>query len=245
MQLNATLQPPFTEVSPDSEWEVMNTPSDSEDTSSYTTADEGEEEMPIQTITEHELWRHQILSGERTAWDIKNERARQFKDADSTVRDWYEKDPTRDRLLSAITQRKELITEYKLDLHIIKAAHDDYYEWLSEMAQAERSQQYTEMEKRNKAFKKYLSQVISYLRQQKEALEDDVTELMQENDVSKIDHPRHKELTWTACYTNNCLVHYAAKTDSGYWPTAQIPVYWDKACTREGIRIPARQTSKN
>lgn len=58
--------------------------------------------------------------------------------------------------------------------------------------------------------------------------ENKLKKLREEENVARIDHPRHVELAWSLCYTDSCTIHSSSKIGSGYWPKKIKPVYWER-----------------
>jgi hypothetical protein len=99
-----------------------------------------------------------------------------------------------------------------------------------------RSQQYQDKLSANIDYQSYLEAEEARLRREKHELQSEIETLRREENVARIDHPRHKELAWSACYTDSCKVHYSSKEGSGYWPRAKTPVYWPGTSAISGDR---------
>ncbi|KFZ19859.1 hypothetical protein V501_00440 [Pseudogymnoascus sp. VKM F-4519 (FW-2642)] len=66
---------------------------------------------------------------------------------------------------------------------------------------------------------------------------------LQTQDASRIDHPWHKFVPWSQCYTQECLQHYLEKTDHAHFPSGQRPVYYDWEAMK-GILAKRRSTGQ-
>jgi hypothetical protein len=234
MQLNATLQG----LEDTSQWEgsqgfeVVNYEEEVTESSS-------DESSFISEITETEYMKIQILSGTKTAQTLDEANAQRFHEKQKQIEKEYDEGPqTYDRVLQAVRTGFGLLLERKTFVYNLGQA---IAKQIREATDAEgltikRSQQYQDRLSMNIDYQSYLEAEETRLRKEKEEIQAEIETLRREENVARIDHPRHRELAWSACYTDSCEVHYSSKEGSGYWPRTKTPVYWPGASENLGNR---------
>jgi hypothetical protein len=86
-----------------------------------------------------------------------------------------------------------------------------------------RSQQYQDVLSANTDYLPKLEREMTFLAEEIARIGREIEE---KDNVARADHPKHGQLTWSACYHDSCKYHYQAKMECGYFPSRQIPVYW-------------------
>jgi hypothetical protein len=193
--------------------------------------EEPESDEPEQ-LYEEEYWLEEITAGNAKAEDLR-------KSADDKYleRERYHSTQFQRRLgenpsseLSLIRQcyyeaRIENLSDYVFKLAVLCNAIQRQKEGLAHK-ETRRSQQYQDNLAANLEYEEELKRNLQETRFTRQELYEDLRKSKEDDNVARIDHPRHKELTWSACYTNSCITHYSSKSDSGFWPRRRLPVYW-------------------
>lgn len=240
------------------DWNVINwepeasEPSDPEARSETLSAQEESEGEILEEMSEEDLLQLQILSGERSAlqWadilETRHEKAIQELEKQYLINGWPPAEKGNE-MLELLTRTLELEIDFKLKLFYVKEAVETQIKQATTVAAIpnKRSQQYQDTLAANIDSKDHLTQLNKDINRRRNILQHTIRGLREHEDVTRTDHPRHKELLWTACDTDTCPVHYYAKMD-GYFPKNVKPVYWPaKGMEHLEAPIPGDEPSKN
>lgn len=209
--------------------------------SSDTESDEPEQ------LDQEELWRWEIVEGKARAEDIKRILDDGYFERERYSCARYEKklgaeprqnlDLLRQELYEA---RMENLSLYILRIAILENAIRCQVA-STENREAKRSQQWQDNLAANIDYQETLKQDLVKVRKERQDVCADIREIREYDNVAGIDHPRHGELTWSACYTDRCRYHYSSKSDSGYWPSKKTPVYWPEDASKETRKTEKRK----
>jgi hypothetical protein len=181
-------------------------------------------------ITESEYRTTQILAGVELANTYYGEsRSRTHKQAEELDKQYGDTSDDLRVHMNYLSKKIKIIVEYKSELAILDVAIDKQIREMEQAHQMDfiRSQQFQDKLAANIDFQKNhltperAKQAKLYL-----ALRNELEDLRENENVAKIDHPRHEELAWSFCYTDSCTIHHSSKQGSGYWPKKRTPVYW-------------------
>jgi Retrotransposon gag protein/Zinc knuckle len=199
--------------------------------SDSTDNEEAESDEPEQ-LYEEEYWLEEIKAG-----TVKAEDLRKAVDDKYLERERYHSTRFQRRLgenpsseLSLIRQcyyeaRIDNLSDYVFKIGVLSNAIQRQKEGLAHK-EARRSQQYQDNLAANIDYEEELKRDLQRFRLDRQELYENLRKSKEDDNVARIDHPRHKELTWSACYTDSCITHYSSKSDSGFWPRRRLPVYW-------------------
>ncbi|MBN6742954.1 hypothetical protein JKG47_21185 [Acidithiobacillus sp. MC6.1] len=228
MQLNATLQGPSISDMEAAVQGLQGIALEGESDSSEENTPEGSEDELLQEMSEEDYIQLRILAGDRTAEDVEGSLTKRYEDKEKEdIEEFESRKHDYDTVLRFMEDRLAALVQYKLKLYYLTQAVETQIKQAghAEGHSTKRSQQYQDKLSANIDYLDCLYVMDNQLRQRKKDLRERIRELRERDNVARIDHPRHAEMTWSACYTDNCLVHYSSKQDRGYYPEREIPVY--------------------
>jgi Zinc knuckle/Retrotransposon gag protein len=231
--------------------EFMNMTTNASKASTEAILEQEDAEDILEELTEEELLQHYILSGLKTARELEKEFTDEWQQKEITA--WEEltdNQPDEEAILKYQQDTLDRMVEYKFRLYVLREAIQTQIKEATAVPtpHSTRSQQYRDKLVSNIDFQEELDAVLRYLSKQKEQLKERIRTLRETENVARIDHPRHAELTWSACYTDSCSVHYSSKIDTGRFPQRRIPVYWSKDAKKhvsDSIPESSTKPSKN
>lgn len=184
----------------------------------------------LSEISQDELYQIQILSGQRTAKDIGEELAQRYCEfVDKEFPEHGENPRTNREKAAKLRLIKKEIADYQLHLLLLERTIERQ---LAETTAASLENGAQEMRYREILTDNvdYLDNIITRrteLSEIKKQISEKIQHHQEVDNVARIDHPRHAELTWSACYTSSCLIHYDGKINGDYFPSWKKPIYWD------------------
>ena len=235
------------------DWNVINWNQENPDSGTISEAspvqDASDSEI-LEEMSEEDLIQLQILSGEKSAmqWaDVLETRHEQRVQELETYYHDKTAEQSDDRL-ELFKKTLDAEIDFRVKLFYVTQAVETQVKQATEVATIpnKRSQQYQDMLAANMDSTEYLAAINRNIKRRRELLKKSIRELRVHEDVTRTDHPRHKELMWTACDTDTCATHYYKKMD-GYFPKDVEPVYWPAKKGTEHLEapIPGDKPSKN
>jgi hypothetical protein len=202
-------------------------------------------------LTEEEIRTAQIMAGQETAYKFYMES--QDRQTEGFLRTQFRygriaKEPMDASMKRRFLEDKLLVmSNYRYEILCLQSAIEGQ---TSEHADAEqlginRSQQYQDKMAMNQNLLPVIKEEIEKSRREKKAIHEELETLRENENVARIDHPRHAELAWSFCYTDSCSIHRSSKEGAGYWPTKKRPVYWGKTTISTTAPLEAAEQSKN
>lgn len=220
MMLNATLrddQPNISKLMDELDIEYSGPDSD---TPSESSSDGSE-------MTAEDYERYLISSGRKSLKMAHKEAEAKFQDDLDEV---LARQPRKNAYGIEVVQHWNDLTTVYLDhtmrIHQLLRGHQDMLQETDPGVR--RSQQYQHALTDNLDYAPKIQKQLANCRKLRDEAKDQLQEYVRKEDVSQIDHPRHGEMTWSACWANACSIHYSSKYDSGFWPSKQISVFWPK-----------------
>jgi hypothetical protein len=241
MQLNATMSGPLSatlkeELPSDDEFEQVTQSLEAvgfvENLGNDVNSESSDNESSVcSEMSREEFMTAQVLAGAETARTFHNTN---WKDYENEITKTAGKYPNTQgdskQLIAWKVEDLDDLGDYRLlTYHLIQAVKQQ----ISETQDAEtlgirRSQQYQDKLASNIDFLPELEGKYRDIKLLTAKRENELKKLREEENVARIDHPRHAELAWSFCYTDSCTIHNSSKIGSGYWPKKIKPVYWER-----------------
>jgi hypothetical protein len=183
------------------------------------------------TISEEGHRAAQILAGQATAFEYfmesQDKQTRKFLELQQK---YIHQEPMESIVKLGFLQDKlEVMSDYRYEILNIKniveeqAKETDLVREFRDEGMV-RSQQYQDKARLNQLLIPVISGELIRSRAAAKIIKDEIERLRDNENVAKIDHPRHAELAWSFCYTDSCTIHRSSKDGAGYWPNRKRPV---------------------
>lgn len=193
-------------------------------------SDETDESDITEEMSQDERMTLEVMSGEKSAEDyqkrITERYESQLKTADTTF--WRSKTSSQ-WLVAKESAKYETIQEYRFSLfHLVQAVKQQIRETqYAEERGIQRRKFYQDRLAANLDYLPKLEKMYRDAKDKGDKKKEEVVQCRKEEDVARIDHPRHAAMGWSFCYTDSCSIHRSSKEDAGYYPNTKRAVYWE------------------